>query len=372
MPLTPSQKRIRAVFLPFGGRMNPYFRDLARSLDACGVMVDRQRARVHMLFLPRVIRYGADVVHLHWLTQYCLAAGWWRSVAKLGLFIIQILLLQWSGRRIVWTAHDLKHHENIHPKLDGFATRFVVHRADAIIVHCPSAREQLVSRFGLSAADRAKMFVVPHGNFGESYPNTVSQSEARQRLGLSEADSVLLFLGLIRPYKGIFELLDAYARISQAGVRLVIAGKPLDDGTVGLIQQRVTTCPRVLFHPGFVPDEDIQLYMKAADVVVFPYRDILTSGALILAMGFGRVCIAPRLGFFVDALEEGGGFLYDPQDALGLETTMRQALTERARWADMGTRNLVLARRWSWQRVARLTRGVYLRTLGSGRISSRQ
>jgi len=58
--------------------------------------------------------------------------------------------------------------------------------------------------------------------------------------------------------------------------------------------------------------------MNACDVVVFPYQEILTSGAVILAMSFGRACVAPRLGCIQDVLDDKGAFIYEPSNKAGL------------------------------------------------------
>ena len=92
--------------------------------------------------------------------------------------------------------------------------------------------------------------------------------------------------------------------------------------------------------------------MNAADVVVFPYRDVLTSGALLLAMSFGKACIAPRIGCMGDVLETSGGFLYDLSDENGLPDALARALQENNRLAAMGQRNLCQAEKWNWDHRA--------------------
>ncbi|WP_242482112.1 glycosyltransferase, partial [Trichormus variabilis] len=70
-----------------------------------------------------------------------------------------------------------------------------------------------------------------------------------------------------------------------------------------MLLQKIDNEPNIKFIPGFVPSEKLQIYLNACDVVVFPYRDILTSGAVMLAMSFGRACIAPRKGCIAEVLD---------------------------------------------------------------------
>jgi glycosyltransferase involved in cell wall biosynthesis len=98
-------------------------------------------------------------------------------------------------------------------------------------------------------------------------------------------------------------------------------------------------------------------------VVVFPYRDILTSGAVILAMSFGRACIAPAIGCIVDVLDEHGAILYDPDRPDGLRQALASAMTDGQRLQEMGAYNLQRARVWSWDGIAQQTAEVYREAL---------
>jgi glycosyltransferase involved in cell wall biosynthesis len=86
---------------------------------------------------------------------------------------------------------------------------------------------------------------------------------------------------------------------------------------------------------------------------------VLTSGAVILAMSFGRACIAPATGCIQDVLDERGAFLYDPERPGALRDAIARALGCRDRLREMGAYNLERAREWGWDRVARETAHVY-------------
>jgi glycosyltransferase involved in cell wall biosynthesis len=209
-----------------------------------------------------------------------------------------------------------------------------------------------------------KIFIVPHANYIDNYENNISRSEARRRLGVSEKEVVLLSLGLIRPYKGVPELIDAFKELSLKGAYLLIAGKPTSSELGALIRQKAEGCDNIKLIPEFIPDEEIQSYMNACDVAVFAFRDIFTSGSVILAMSFGRACIAPRKGCIGDVLDDSGAFFYDPDEEKGLLKALINAIKNKAALQCMGERNRKLVEQWNWSRIAQMTLGVYQHHLG--------
>ena len=349
----------RVTFLPwFEG--NPYQSQLAEHLGDLGVRVTGVDSSV--LSLPRVmLGRRPDVLHLHWLHPYTQASNILSSSARWLVFRMMVAVLRLRGTRIVWTVHNLQDHEAANPRLDRMCASTIAQRASGLIVHGSAARRAVESRFGRRRDQH--VVEIRHGHYFDCYPASMDRSVARARLGLSEDDLVYLFLGRIRPYKGVLELIDAFRRLDESAARLVIAGLPRCDVDTQLIRQRVEGDARIVFAPGFVPDEEIQVYMNGADVVVLPYRDILTSGAAILAMSFGRACIAPRLDFLTEVLDDQGGFFYDVGDEAGILGALRSALDRRDALADMGSHNRDRAATWDWPTAARVTQELYGRVL---------
>jgi len=201
----------------------------------------------------------------------------------------------------------------------------------------------------------------------------LSRSEARKQLGLDSHQQVLLFFGMITPYKGLETLVEAVARLKKNGRQfiLIIAGRIKEcpdywERICRLIQQSdlkesvVTDLRRV-------PDEMVEVYLKAADVMVLPYRSIFQSGALFLAYRFGLPVVATDVGSFKEDIIQGQtGFVCRPDDpadmaktietyfASGLFTNLEQKRKEIRDYAN---------ERYSWDRIGELTRKVYERVL---------
>jgi len=151
--------------------------------------------------------------------------------------------------------------------------------------------------------------------------------------------------------------------LKATNTKLIIAGKPQNDQIVEQIKRKVNGLYNIRVVPEFIADDEIQIYMNAADVVVFPCRNILTSGGVILAMSFGKAIIAPRIGCIPDTLDSSGSFLYDPNERNGLLNAMKEAMASRDKLQKMGNHNLELLKKADWENVAKATRHAYERCL---------
>lgn len=215
--------------------------------------------------------------------------------------------------------------------------------------------------------------MIPHGHYRGVYGHTIPQKQARQTLDLPEKGRLFLHLGMLRPYKGILDLLKvwpAYHRM-QPRDHLLIAGKSQDSNFASRLEKRANITKGVTLHDEFVPDEMIPVYFSAADVSVLPYRQITTSGSSILSMSFNTPVIAPRLGDLENVLEGADELLYDaPSRDLLLKALLKSRHIDLDRLAEQ-TR--VACDRLSWGAIARSTATVYERMCcHEDRIKSRK
>ncbi len=347
------------LLLPYFGRENPYQRELAQALRALGLTVRSDVDLTHPL-LNTLRRCGElDVLHLHWTSPFLISTGRARSLAKAALLLGTLLCVKSQGVKIVWTVHDWFDHERRDPQLERRLHRLLCHIYDQIIVHCARAREQITTVYGLPKRIKEKVTVIPHGNFVSSYENAMSQDQARRQLGFDARDRVFLYFGKVRPYKGVLSLIRAFKRLSDDDARLLVVGEPATEALGAQVARGCASDQRIAARLAFVPDGDVQLTMNAADAVVLPFRDVLTSGSMMLAMSFGKAVIAPSLGCLREHSKSPGVFLYDPGADDGLLRSMRRAfhvdLTER------GRRNYEYVLPFSWDAIAERTLAVYRR-----------
>jgi len=173
-------------------------------------------------------------------------------------------------------------------------------------VHCDSAREIVFQQLHLNKRCSQNVSVIQHGSYVEHYENKISRFESREKLKLRQNDIVFLFFGIIRPYKGIQKLIKVIKKLSEDNrVKLVIAGKPINEDILYEIKKEIGSKKCIQCHLRYVSDCEIQTFMNAADAVVLPYNEFLTSGVALLAMSFGKALIVPKKGCNIDLDPEG-------------------------------------------------------------------
>lgn len=356
---------MKVLFLPDYSAANAYQRALASGLAQLGVEVsaDPTRARRLLPVLEALRRHGRpDVIHVHWTEPYIAGGSSRVSRVKARRTLLELRLARRAGCRLVWTAHDLFRHDRREDPAELAFMRSLFELCDAVIVHCHAAAAALLQTLGVGPAGRHKIAVIPHGHYRGAYPDTVTGEQARERLGLPAEARVIAFVGWVRSYKGVWELYEAFSRLESPQARLVIAGQAVDGAYAARLTAAAKGDERIDLRLGFVPDDDLQLYLRAADVVAAPFLEIFTSGSVLLAMSFGRAVIAPRRGCVTDVLDEAGGILYDADDPQGLEGALRVAMT--ADLESMGQHNAASLEPFDWSRVAEATRDVYGAALG--------
>jgi D-inositol-3-phosphate glycosyltransferase len=207
-------------------------------------------------------------------------------------------------------------------------------------------------------------------------PNTsLTSAEAKRRLGLRVSDKTILFFGNIAPYKGLEYLAAAFVGLvsSRNDYRLVIAGRLKgpesywDEIQAFLKSNKVQD--RVLARVEYIPDEETELYFKAADVLVLPYTRVFQSGVLFLGYSFGLPAIAAHVGNLKEEIIEGEtGFVFKPRDSSDLARKIHDYFNSES-FRNLESRRAEIKayanERYSWQKVAAVTTSVCSRLLNS-------
>lgn len=276
---------------------NPYNRLLYEAVEEQGAEVDE--------FTPQRALTGAyDVWHMHWPDDLLSIRDTRAALVRVtGL----LLLMAWTrlrGTRIVWTVHDLGPHESYHPVLERWFWRLFLPQVDGFIS---------LSRHGKAMAERVfpalqdvPGFVVPHGHYRVAYPNEMSRAEARAALDLDPEAPVLLYVGRIRRYKNVPHLVRTFRQWEHPEARLLVVGNPVSSALRRDIEAAADADERIRLTLRFVPDEAMQRYLNAADLVVLPYQDILHSGSALLALSFDRPVLVPDRGAMSELQEQVG------------------------------------------------------------------
>jgi beta-1,4-mannosyltransferase len=359
---------IEVIFLPYESWRNPYQTALAQALTSHGVRVQPAEASTLRQAITASRLGELDIVHFHWVSAFTLSGTRLASMLKTSLFLTACRALKQHGVKIVWTIHNLYEHEHRDPDWEQRTNQIFFQLCNQVIVHCPRAIELVQRAYELPKHAGDRFGVIPHGHYQDQYPNKISRKVARSKMGIDPDDFVFLFFGQIRPYKNINELINAFDSLETQQAQLLIAGEPAHDSLKSKIHSVAGDHSRIHTWLERVPDETIQNYMNAADVVVLPFRNILSSSTITLAMSFSKAVITPALGCSPDILAEQPELLYDPQDAEGLQKAMRRSLS--IDLVALGKNNLKNISPFSWEIAAQFTAMTYKDCLRSNQANS--
>ncbi len=223
---------------------------------------------------------------------------------------------------------------------------------DAVIAHSELGARQLQWEAGV---DAERIHVIPHGAF-DYLTRLPDEKPLPEELEGAEGP-VILFFGLLRPYKGLDTLLEAFRRVE--GAELWIVGNPRMD--VEPLRRLAEEAPgRVRFVTRFVDDAEIPAIFRRADVVVLPYRDAEHSGVLYTALAFGKAMVVSAVGGFTEVAAEGLARLVSPDDPAELAGVLDELVGDPAARAELGEAAArAAAGRYSWDEVAKQTLALY-------------
>ena len=354
------------LMIPDYSERNPYQSQLGDALDRAGVAVSMGDVSGLAPVLREWYHNGRpDVVHIHWIHTFINTDRALISALLACRLLVELLLVRLLGTRVVWTVHNLLSHKRQHPRIELTVRQGVALLASRLIVHCDSAKTDVGRKYSLPDRVRARLRVVSHGHYRECYPNDVDEAMARKKLDLSRDARVILFFGLIRPYKNVPRLISTFREVEHDDARLLVVGNPWNESVREAVVSAAAGDERVRTVLEYVPEADIQRYMNAADVVALPFASVLTSGSALLAMSFGRPLVLPAIGCPGEVVGTAGGFQYDPDDSSGLRDALETAIGTDERLDEMGRRNRRVAEQFDWDTIAERTRAVYRLRSGS-------
>jgi glycosyltransferase involved in cell wall biosynthesis len=264
---------------------------------------------------------AADIVHFQWLALPALDGP-----------------LLPRNRPLVLTVHGAP------PGNGRLLARF-----DALVAHSLHGARRLSGEPGVAPE---RVHVIPHGAF--AHLAAIAPAAVPPELAADEGAPVVLCFGLIRPYKGLDVLLEAWRAVD--GAELWVVGRPRFD----FAPLRARAPARVRWVPRFVSDAELAACFRRADLVVLPYRESEQSGVLATALAFGSPILASDVGGFGEVAAAGAARLVPPGDAAALAAAISELLADQAQreWLSHAARALA-GGPWSWAAVAERTRSLY-------------
>ena len=348
---------------------------LARGVNFLNLRGDQRPDAGFMTKFFRIIKYYLRLMRYAATAQPKLFHILWNN--KFEAFDRTLLMLYYKllGKRVVFTAHNVNAAKR--DKQDSLLNRLTLraqyHLSDHIFVHTERMRQELKNEFGVTGN---KVTVIPFG-INNAVPNTrLTADEAKRQLGLRNHEKAILFFGRITPYKGLDLLIPAFQRVlaKSKDYRLIIAGR-LDAQSgkqywAGLQETLLKDIKEgtVIQRTEFIPDEQTEVYFKAADVLVLPYKEIYQSGVLFLGHSFGLPVIATDVGSLKDDIVENeNGFVCCPEDPENLAEVIERYFASDLYLNLDKLRPQIASRaekQHSWDVVGQLTLSIYAELLG--------
>lgn len=290
---------LRVAARPGGLRVpkNPYTVLLEEAVANAGATTEALTIRGLL-----VRRY--DIVHLHWPESGLLARPGLRAALRAMALLSAIAIARCRGARVVWTVHNLVAHEKSDTTMSRLLWSGMVALIDGVISLTRGGVDLVQARFPRLRGKPT--FAIPHGHYIGHYRDVVTRDEARTELRLGHGHRVILFFGQIRPYKGVPSLLRAFSDLKDPAARLLVAGRPSTEGLRGQVVMAAGDDDRIHINLQFVPSERVELYFRAADLVVLPFCEVFNSGSAVLALSFDRPILVPALPVFEELAADVG------------------------------------------------------------------
>lgn len=309
-----------------------------------------------LVFIYRI--KGCDIFHLHWLYKFQLPFSnvltqsyAFRFLYSLYL-VFFILWLKVLNYKVVWTIHNLIPHD-LHFANDFWITKFLLRFSDAQIVHSNAVLQQM-NKLG---AYTKNVFVIPHGNYKSVYDRKNKQT-VDTKLKKSAGGFVFLFFGNIKAYKGVEDFISIFNELNKTHkhIKFIIAGECNDQRLLNHILAEQKNNSNIICHIGHIMDDDVLPLFYSANMVVFPFKRITTSGSILLALTLGKPIVVPKIDAISEIPSETGIF-YQNNEELILK--LNEVIKNQQSLKTMSQAAINYSSELNWDSIAKKTSDLY-------------
>jgi len=268
---------------------------------------------------------GNSVFHLHWLFNFAPPNATTFTLLINSFYIpCWLLFIKLIGYKIIWTVHNIVPHERT-TIADLLTTKIICLLSDKIVLHSEDSLYQL----SLICNVVNKSSIIPMGSYNNKFVPSKAANDVRSCLDIKPTSFLFLFFGLIKPYKGLERLLEAFQIVhkDKPSTRLLVTGSFNDEEYERSVSKLIKTAPGVLAIFGHLSDEDLSNYILTCNAVVFPFINITTSSSVIHALAANKIIIAPSIGS-ITQISSNAGYFYTPNSIDGLIHKMNHAIEQ--------------------------------------------
>lgn len=249
--------------------------------------------------------------------------------------------------KIVYSVHNVLPHI-YERKPYHYLTKFMLYHLpiDAFVAFSNYSKNLMTNKL---MVNKKRIYVIPFGNFLSFDRNKFTKETAREKLGIPQEKNVVLFFGYVRKYKGLDYLVKAFEHLDKDQVLLLIAGQPYQEGIHEYLAQ-IKKYPFKKIFPQYIQREDIEMYFKASDVVVYPHVESFTSGIFHMAFAFKTPVIATNVGPFPEDIDDAG-IIVPPKDPKAIADAILDLISGEHK--NLGEKGYERAKtKFAWEKVA--------------------
>ena len=305
----------------------------------------------------RLLFGGYDILHVHWPEHHFIRPSALQTLLRAVCVLAILSIARVCGTRLVWTVHNMQPHKRYHPMIEKWFWKLFPRLIDAYFSLNFSALEQIKREY--PALFRKKGFVALHGHYRGFYRDDISKEDARRKLDIEVSATVIGFLGRVSVYKNTVSLIKSFLQLRDKNLILLLAGAP-DSVSIEEINGLAKKDSRIHLYLDFIQEGDIQLYLKAADLVVLPFQEILNSGTAMLSLSFNCPILVPEKG----SMGELRGYVGDEWVRTYTAELTSEKIQDALNWAKGGrTTGCPDLERFDWNKVAEQTKNGFKRCL---------
>lgn len=265
-------------------------------------------------YYGKLLKYAAltdaKLFHIQWLNKFTFFDRTFLNV-----------YYKFIGKKLIFTAHDINFRKLVGKDslLNKLSLLFMYRIVDHIVVHTNKMKTELVENYFVPGKN---ISVIPFGINVVMPKSSLNREDARSKLHLNQSEKVMLFFGNIAPYKGMETLILALRNLKEKNekIKLIIAGRVKNkcqsywEDVEKLIDHNQLK-EKIIKRIEYIPEDEAEVYFKAADVLILPYKNIFQSGVIYSSYYFGLPVVATDVGSLKDDIVEGmTGFVSIPDD----------------------------------------------------------
>ena len=245
------------------------------------------------------------------------------------LVLFDLLLVKILFGKVVLTLHDVSSFSNSSNSV--FIENLIYKLPDKIIAHNKFSKSEIIK---MNSNLFSYISIIPHGNYIPFINIQNDKVKSKEKLGIPNNRTVLLFFGMIKKVKGLEILLSALKAVVKKNpdVLLVIAGKPWKNNfsSYQKIIDKNNLSEYILLHTKFIKQEDVEHYYCASDLVILPYKKIYQSGVLMMTLSFDRPALVSDLPPFKEIiLDNENGFIFKSENVNDLTSRLNSILSNK-------------------------------------------